>query len=160
MRTTAALLTVALACLASAADTPPDPNKSDSHVKVTAKAGKPDAQGRVEVSVTLDIDKDCSVYANPAGGPAKEPLPPTAVTVKKGEEAKVKDLKVDYPKGMERNDPLLGKYSVYEGKVEIKAAFTLAEGEKGPVTLRVDFLASNDKKRVCYMAAPVDLQVP
>src|ERR1700674_4109437 len=39
--------------------------KSDSVVKVTATADKPDREGNQTITITLDIDKPWRIYANP-----------------------------------------------------------------------------------------------
>ena len=43
------------------------PLKSDSVVKATAAAAKPDADGKQTVTLTLAIDKGWHLYANPVG---------------------------------------------------------------------------------------------
>ena len=43
------------------------PRKSDSVVKVAARADKPDAAGNQLVTLTLTIDKPYHLYANPVG---------------------------------------------------------------------------------------------
>jgi Disulphide bond corrector protein DsbC len=136
-----------------------DAQTSASVVKVTAKAGKPDDQGRVEVTITLDIDEDYFLFANPAGNETFE-LSQTKVRLKKGEEERVKDLEVEYPQGKERVDRVIGDYRVYEGRVQIKARFTPPAGQKEPVTLQVKLTAFNDKRFACLPWAVVDLHVP
>ena len=43
------------------------PLKSDSVVKATAAAEKPDANGKQVITLTLAIDKGWHIYANPVG---------------------------------------------------------------------------------------------
>src|SRR4051794_3756395 len=41
--------------------------KKKSYTKVTAKASKPDAEGRQTVTITMDIESPWYAYANPVG---------------------------------------------------------------------------------------------
>jgi len=55
--------------VAFAAPSQDGPIKSDSVVKITAKATpeKPGADGKQEVTVTINVDKGWHLYANPPG---------------------------------------------------------------------------------------------
>ena len=58
----------ALALLAAlAAPVSAQPKGSDSVVKATATASKPDADGKQTVTITLTIDPKYHLYANPVG---------------------------------------------------------------------------------------------
>src|ERR1700722_6543054 len=70
--------------------------KSDSVVKVTAKGGKADADGKQTVTVTIQIEKGWHIYANPVGEDSLKPVQ-TMLTVT-GKE-KPQDVKVEYPAG-------------------------------------------------------------
>src|SRR5437879_3578869 len=87
--------------------------KSDSVVKATAKADKPDAQGKKVVTVTLRIEPTWHTYANKL--PEDFPGLPTTAAV----EAKTKpeSVKIDYPPGKPVKDKTLKlDYHVYEDK--------------------------------------------
>ena len=129
--------------------------KSDSEVKVTAKAGKPDNSGKQVVTITLAINKGWHVYANPVGNPDLRSSQ-TIVTVSAKE--KPEQVKVDYPVGKVVNDKLVGNYRTYEGQVDIKTTVQRAKGDAGPLEVSVRFMACHDKG-VCLLPATVKLTV-
>jgi hypothetical protein len=131
------------------------PKKSDAVVRVAATADKPDAEGKQVVTVTLTIDKGWHTYANP---PGLEDLAPVQTTVTVTAKTKPEDVKVDYPKGKEINDKVLGKYLVYEDRVSIKAAVRRAKGDTSPLEVSVRFQSCDDK--MCLLPATVKLTVP
>jgi len=102
--------------------------KSDAVVKVTATAGKPDAEGNQVVTVTLDIEKGWHTYANPVG---PEDLATAQTRVKIDGKNRPQVVKIDYPKGREEKDKVVGNYFVYEGKVDIKATVKRARAITG-----------------------------
>jgi hypothetical protein len=128
---------------------------SESVVKVTARADKPGADGKQVVTVTLAVDKDWDLYANPVG-PKDYEKAQTTVTV---EGKKADEVQIDYPKGEVITDPLGEKLAVYRGEVAIKAAVRRASGDP-PLKLKVAFMASSDKKGVCLIPSTVELTVP
>jgi len=114
------------------------PKKSDAYVKVTAKADKPDADGKQTITVTVLIDKGWHIYANPVGEELLKSVQ-TVVTVT-GKE-KLQNVKVEYPAGKLIKDEVIGEWRTYEGKVEIKAHVQRAKGDAGPLEVRVKILA-------------------
>jgi uncharacterized protein YyaL (SSP411 family) len=126
---------------------------SDSKVKVTARADKPDADGKQVVTVTLQIDAGWHLYANPV--PEDFPGIPTTVSI----EAKVKpqEVKIDYPPGKRVKDATFGDHNIYEGKVDIKATVRRAKGDSGPLEVRVKVQTCSDTK--CLAPATVKLTV-
>jgi hypothetical protein len=115
--------------------------RSDEVVKATAKAEKPDADGKQVVTITLDIDKEYHIYANPIGN---EDLTSnqTVVTVP----GKAKLGKVEYPAGKVKPDKVVGDYKVYKDKVTIKATVRRAAGDSGPVEFAIKLMACTDTK--------------
>jgi hypothetical protein len=135
------------ACPANAA-------KSDSVIKVTAKADKPDSDGKQVIIITLAIDKDYHAYANPIG--AKDfPGIATQVTVKA--DNKPQNVKVDYPKGKLVKDTTVGNHFIYENKAVIKATVLRAKGDTGPLDIAVKIQACTDK--TCLEPSTVKLTV-
>jgi uncharacterized protein len=128
--------------------------KSDSKVKITASADKPDANGKQTVTITLNIDAGWHTYANPPG-PADFAGIPTEVTI--SAEKKPKKVAVDYPKGKLVKDPKQGDYRVYEGKVTIKAVVERAKGDASPLDVKVKIQACNENS--CLFPATVKLAV-
>ncbi len=130
------------------------PKRSDAVVQATAVAEKP-ANGKQIIKVTLAIDKDWHLYANPVGNDGLDAAQ-TRLTV--SATAKPKSVKVDYPKGKLVVDPLVGNYRVYEGKIDITATVERAPGDSGPLEITVQLQACNEK--TCLLPATVKLKVP
>ena len=128
--------------------------KSDSVVKTSATADKPDADGKQVVTITLDIDPEWHTYANPVG---LDDLADAQTVVTISGKTKPESVKVDYPKGKVIDDKVVGKYNVYESKVTIKATVTRAKGDAGALDVSVKFQACTDKK--CLLPATVKLKV-
>jgi thiol:disulfide interchange protein len=128
--------------------------KSDSVVKVTASATKPDAEGNQVVTLNLDIEKPYHVYANPVGNMDLEDTA-TTVTVPK---EKAETVKIDYPEGKLEKDATLGDYKIYEDKVTIKARVRRAKGDTGPLEVSVKLQACSNKG--CLLPATVKVTVP
>jgi len=129
---------------------------SESVVKVTAKADKPDADGKQIVTITMNVDKDWHTYANP---PGLEDLENSQTVVEISAKTKPESVKLDYPKGKVRKDEVVGDYRIYEGKVEIKATVQRAKGDAGPLEVKVKFQACSDVTKTCLLPATVKLNV-
>jgi hypothetical protein len=145
-----------LACLAllAAGSLAPAAPKSDAVVKVTATAGKADADGVQVVTLTLEIEKPYHVYANPVGN---MDLEDTATTVTFPRE-KAETVKIEYPEGKLNKDATVGDYKIYEGKATIKARVRRAKGESGPLEASIKLQACDDKS--CLLPATIKVQVP
>ena len=134
--------------------------KSDAVVKATATAGKPDADGKQDVTVTLTVTKPWHIYANPVG---QETLEGAQTEITIAGPGKPKLLKVEFPKGRKIEDKLVGDYSVYEGKVEVKVIVERAPGDKEPLELTAKFVACEESKdgKVgrCLLPAKVTVKV-
>jgi DsbC/DsbD-like thiol-disulfide interchange protein len=130
------------------------PKKSDSEVKITAKADKPDGDGKQTVTVTIMINKSWHIYANPVG---LDDFANAATVVTVTGKNKLEDVKVDYPAGTLVKDKMLGNYRVYEEKVEIKAVVKRAKNDTGALEVSVQLMACNDKN-ACL--APATVKVP
>lgn len=130
------------------------PKKSDSEVKITATADKPDADGKQLVTVTLVVNKGWHAYANPVGNKDLEENQ-TTVTIAAG--GKKLDATLDFPQGKLVTDALLGNYRVYEDKVTIKAKIQRGK-ETGPLEVSVKVQVCSDK--TCLLPATVKVTVP
>lgn len=124
--------------------------KSDARVKVTAKADKPDAEGRQVVTVAITIEPGWHIYANP---PGLKDLEAGQTTVTLSSKVKPEEVQVEYPPGHVVKDAVLGDYNVYENKVSIKATVRRAKGDTGPLEVSVKLQACNDK--MCLLPATV-----
>ena len=129
--------------------------KSDSLVKTTAEATKPDADGKQVVTVTMIVEPGWHIYANPVG---QEDLESVQTKITVSAKGKLDDVKVEYPEGKVIQDKVLGKYKVYEDKVEIKAAIKRTGDDKSPLEVTAKFQSCNDKQ--CLLPATVKIEVP
>ena len=120
---------------------------SDAVIK--AKAVAKAEGGKQEVTITLDVDPEYHIYANPVGNKDLEDTQ-TTVTVA----GKAKLVKVEYPTSEDVKDKVLGDYKVYRGKVTIK---TTVEGA-GPHEFAVKVQACSDK--ACLLPATIKVTVP
>jgi hypothetical protein len=141
-----------LAALAVAAPVLGQAKKSDEVVKATAKAEKPGADGKQVVSITLEIDKEFHIYANPIGN---EDLASNQTTVTLTGKGKLD--KVEYPVGKVKPDKVVGDYKIYKDKVTIKATVQRAKGETGPLEFAVKLMACTETK--CLQPGTVKLSV-
>jgi DsbC/DsbD-like thiol-disulfide interchange protein len=145
-----ATLALAFAALTGAAHA--QLKKSDTVVKAEAKADKIAADGSQVVTVTLTIDKDWHLYANPVGN---EDLMDNQVTVSVSSKNKLQDVKVEYPAGTLVKDKTVGDYKTYEGTVTIKATVRRAKGDTEPLDVSVKMQACS--KAQCLLPATVSL---
>jgi DsbC/DsbD-like thiol-disulfide interchange protein len=129
----------------------PKARRSDSVVKVSAQADKPDAEGKQLVIVTLKVDDNWHTYANTL--PKDFPGVPTSVKV--NAKSKLEEVKVDYPEGKLIKE---GDYKGYEGTVLIKITFRRTRGDTGPLEVSVTFQSCT--KTSCLFPATVKLNVP
>ncbi len=108
-------------------------------VSASAKAEKPAADGSQKVTVTVKIDKDYHIYANPIGNPDldanKSVLTFTGADV----------VSVDYPKGKTVVDKVLGDYITYEKEITITAKIKRKAGATGNVEANLKCVACTDK---------------
>jgi DsbC/DsbD-like thiol-disulfide interchange protein len=125
--------------------------RSDAVVKVSAKADKPDADGKQMVTVTLKIDDNWHTYANTL--PKDFPGVPTSVKV--NAKTKLEDVKVDYPEGKLIRE---GDYKGYEGTVPIKVTVRRPKNDTSPLEVNVTFQSCT--KTSCLFPATVKLSVP
>lgn len=129
--------------------------KSDSVVKVTASADKPNAQGKQTVTINVEVKEPYHIYANPIGNPD---LANSQTTVKVDAQTKPTNVKMDYPEGKLVKDDAVGNYKVYEGKVTIKAHVERASGDTSPLQISVKLQACDEKS--CLIPATIKVSVP
>jgi DsbC/DsbD-like thiol-disulfide interchange protein len=125
--------------------------KSDSVVKVTATADKPDADGKQTVTVTLNIEKGWHTYARPFGNAEFDAV---ETTVSINADKKPGKVSVAYPKG--KFDAGV-KGNVYAGRTVIKAVVERAKGDTSPLQVTVKIQACTEK--TCLLPATVKLTV-
>lgn len=150
MRPAYRIAAVALALATFAATAPAQLKKSDSVVKVEAKAGKIADDGSQDVTVTLNIDKGWHLYANPVGN---DDLTDNQVVVALGAKNELQNVKVAYPEGKLHVDKVVGNYKIYEGKVTIKASLRRAKGDTDPIDVSVKVQACDASQ--CLVPATV-----
>jgi DsbC/DsbD-like thiol-disulfide interchange protein len=145
-------LTAVLLCDASLALA--QARKSDSVVKVDAKADKADADGKQTITITLDIENGWHVYANPV---ENEDLTNAQTVVRVTSKSKLENVKVEYPAGKLQQDNG-EKFKIFEGKVTIKAQVKRARNDNSPLELAIVLQACNDK--TCLQPATIKKELP
>lgn len=131
------------------------PRKSDSVVKISATAEKPDASGKQVVVLNVEIDKGWHLYANPV---ENEDLTSVQTTVTFEGKNRPEKVELAYPKGKVVEDKTVGKYHVYDGKVVIKATLKRKAGETGPLEAAVKLQACTNNQ--CLLPATVKVTIP
>jgi uncharacterized protein YyaL (SSP411 family) len=130
------------------------PTKSDSVVKV-ASSVKAVANGKQELTITLTVDKGWHLYANP---PGQDDFVPSQTVMTVEAKKPIVDLDIKYPDGKDVFDQILGKYKVYEDKVELKATFKRTAGDTSPLEVKLKFQSCSDK--TCLLPATKTLSIP
>ena len=128
--------------------------KSDSVVKVEAKADKLDADGKQAITITLDIENGWHVYANPV---ENEDLANAQTVVSVTSKSKLENVKVEYPAGKLQQDNG-EKFKIFEGKVTIKAHVKRSRDDNGPLEISIALQACNDK--TCLQPATIKKELP
>jgi DsbC/DsbD-like thiol-disulfide interchange protein len=128
---------------------------SESVVKITGKADRPEGSGKQTLTLTVSINSPWHLYANPVGS---EDLSSAQTTVTVNARERPTEVKVDYPAGKTIKDKTFGEYKVYEGTVTIKAHVQRAKGDTSPLQVSVKLQACNDKS--CLLPSTVKLSVP
>ena len=126
------------------------PKGSDSVVKATATASKPDADGKETVTITLTIDPKYHLYANPVGNPDFDSNQ-VVVSFKNGSTAKIA-----YPAGVVKEDKIVGDYKIYKGKATITAVVKRA---KATDPIAVDIKVAACDKSSCLPPATIKVSV-
>jgi uncharacterized protein len=129
--------------------------RSDAEVKVAVESAKPAADGKLVITLALDINKGWHIYGNPVGN---DDLVDAQTVVNVSGKTKPASVKIDYPKGHVIKDKTLGTYNVYEDKVTIKATVERAAGDSAPLEVSVRFQACNDN--TCLFPYTKKLTVP
>jgi DsbC/DsbD-like thiol-disulfide interchange protein len=128
--------------------------KSDAKVKATAKASKLGADGKQTVTITIDIEKDWYIYANPVKSEDFEDNK-TRVTIKAKDKV---DANVLYPTGKTKEYGKI-KMNIYEKSVVIEALVKRSPGDTSPLQISID-VNSCSQKGICLQPGTVKLTVP
>lgn len=128
--------------------------RSDSKVKITVEASKPDASGKQTITLAIQVEKGWHIHANPVNNKGLE-ANKTTVAVYAGK--KEVAAKVDYPAGTteKMGDESL---SVYTGLVKVPVYLTRDGDAKEPLTFIVRVSACDDSR--CLLPGEVLLKVP
>jgi len=128
--------------------------KSDAEVKATVKADRPGKDGKQTINLTLKINKDWYIYANPVGN---DDFAANATTVTVN--PKPQAIDIVYPAGKLKKDKLVGDYRVYEDQVTIPIQIRRAPGDTGTLELNVRINACNTKM-FCLPPGTIKITVP
>jgi thiol:disulfide interchange protein len=126
------------------------PKGSDTVVKATATASKPDADGKETVTITLTIDPQYHLYANPVGNEDFDSNKVVA-SFKNGSASKIV-----YPAGVVKEDKIVGNYKIYKGKATITAVVKRAKATD-PINLEIKVAACDDNS--CLEPATIKVSV-
>jgi hypothetical protein len=125
-----------------------------THVKVTATAEKPDADGKQLIAVVLEFEPGWHAFANPVG---REGFEKEATRIKASVGGKPVEAKFDYPPGtaVKADD---GNFRVYENKVTIKGILQRDKGDAQPLKLTVGFQPCSNKR--CLQHTDIERDIP
>jgi DsbC/DsbD-like thiol-disulfide interchange protein len=108
--------------------------RSDSVVKISVEASKPEPDGKQAFTVTFKIDDSWHIYAHSL----PQDFPGVATNIKLSSDSKIEDIKVDYPEGKLIKE---ADYKAYQGTVPIKVKFRRSKGDDSPLEVAVSFQA-------------------
>ena len=130
---------------------------SDPHVKVSAVGTEPDKSGKQIVTITLLLDKGWQCWANPCGV-EMEGMKSLETEVSFASKIKPIFAKIAYPAGTVI-DSVIGKYNVYEQKVEINAVVWRAKDDPGPLEACVRYTSKHEITGHCQIPRTVKVFV-
>jgi hypothetical protein len=119
----------------------PSGGRSASKVKATAVGTKPDADGKQTVTITLEIEKEFYLYANPVNNEILEGI---EMKVKVTAKEKVK-YDVKYPAGKTVGTKKNDKYDIYESIVKVEAHVVRNKDDTGPLTIHIAIQGSDGR---------------
>jgi hypothetical protein len=123
-------------------------------VKVQIGKGAKTADGKEVINITFEVEKNWHIYANPVGD---ETIANAATVVLVEPKDKVK-IEVQYPKGKDKKDDILGiSYRVYVDKVTIPVHVQRVGGDSTPLDVTVKYQACD--KNHCLPEAVVKQKV-
>jgi Thiol:disulfide interchange protein DsbD, N-terminal len=140
--------------------------KSDSKVKASATATKPDKDGKQNVTITLEIAKGWYIYANPTNHNEAAELVAvnrTSVTFKSKDKV---EANVKYPAGKVKSEAIgkeIGRWNIYQDKVEIVAEIRRpADGSAVEAVIEVNACHINEKGMTgtCLQQGKITLKIP
>jgi hypothetical protein len=119
--------------------------KQPSHLHATAVVDKQANDSSQRIKILIDIDNGWFIYANPVGVKSIEPNQLSITTEDRVEQARVS---VKYPVGIQVDDPIVGKWRKYEGKIVVLLTVTDNRNERTDlhgVKVRVRFSISDGR---------------
>jgi hypothetical protein len=118
----------------------------DFPVKMDAVAEKRGADGKQRLTITLSLDKDFYVFANP---PGHEEFISAKTTLQVTGKNPPQSVDITYPKGEEKKVEGLGTLKIYTGKVQIEAVVQRAAGDSEPLLVTVKLQPFNARTMQC-----------
>ncbi|MBI3823163.1 MAG: hypothetical protein HY289_10860 [Planctomycetes bacterium] len=126
--------------------------RSDTKVKASAKGSKI-VDNKQTVTITLEVEKDWYIYANPVNYEQFENNR-TRVGIKANEKV---TAEVKFPAGTLKKG---AKYNIYTDKVVIVCEVTRTPGDSSPLQVHVDVNACGLVVEECLPPARIKLTVP
>lgn len=143
--------------------------KSDTKVKATATAEKLAADGKQKVTITLDIEKNWYLYANPLGGNkyAEDNLSDNKIIISFKAKDKLQ-ADVNYPKGKFKSEVIskdeVAEYHIYQNQVTIAALVRRTAGDGSPLEIMVQvnacLIGKDGKTSTCLPTGVIVVKVP
>ena len=122
------------------------PVRSDSVMRIQAKASPVDENDSQKMRITLKIADGWLVHANPAGN---DVFKSSELKIKVTSKKPLQKVSLQYPPGTQQKDPLIGTWMMYQGEITINATIERAKGDKGPLEVNVFFQSFNEKVCIC-----------
>jgi DsbC/DsbD-like thiol-disulfide interchange protein len=129
---------------------------SADKVTVQATASKTDAAGNQQITMRLLIEKGWHIYANPLGN---DEFTGNETKVFVTGQAQPADVKTAYPPG-KMVEFAGAKVKIYDGEVTLVTYVRRAQGDNGPLQVRIKVNACNHDTLVCWPAGEITLNVP
>jgi DsbC/DsbD-like thiol-disulfide interchange protein len=146
------LLTAGVLLGANTPQASAQPKESKDAVKIAATADTPDADGKQNVTMAIDIQAGWHLYANPVNN---QDMVSSQTVVKIAAGGKLEDVKITYPAGKTKKDTA-GNYDIYEGKIVIKATVKRAKDDTSPLDISVMLSACDENK--CLLPSTVKVK--
>ena len=137
----------------------PEPLSAAQYVKIKGKISKEKLKPADNATASLQIEIEPKHHMQ-SNKPIQEEMIPTVLFLELTEELEFGQ--VEYPKGHEREDKILGKLSEYSGKIEIKVPVTVTEdGGTAPRAIRgvLQYQICTDSG-TCYPPQYISVAIP
>lgn len=137
----------------------PEPLSAAQYVKISGKLSREKLKPGDDATASLQIEIEPKHHMQ-SNKPVQEEMIPTVLFLELTDGLEFGE--VEYPRGHEREDKILGKLSEYSGKIEIKAPVIVSEdADKAPRTIRgvLQYQICTDSG-TCYPPQYIGVSIP